>query len=116
MKFLSWLFVNTAFAGSFYFGFIKSVDGAYNLCMFIAWVTIVFSFFCLSQKFIDLTAEREKEWSIAPAIDISFDTLMIAAFVWHDALITGTMYFMHMIILIGFRQQVDKAREKLKKN
>jgi len=94
------------FLACLYYGSFKGVEGAENVALFIAWFTIITSWFLLTEDGIDVV--RKNPPIIPAAIDVPLDIIVVGVLVWAGALITGIFFALHIFILLLAR---DKAKE-----
>lgn len=93
---MRWIVVNSLFLVAIYVGYFEGVVGAKNLALFFAWVTIVFSFFMLSDASVDVM--KKKGRSVPARISVSFELLVTCLFVWFGAWITAPFYLLHIFL------------------
>jgi hypothetical protein len=110
MKTLIWLVVNSVFAVCVYMGFIQRHEGAYNVAMFMAWFTIVFSVPMLFES--TLKAMQAQGRSIPVALNSVFDLSITFVMVWSGAWVTGFFYLIHSAIQQYAWNEVDKMDNK----
>ena len=96
MKFLRWFVINGLFAGFIYMGFVEKHEGAYNAAMFMAWITIVCSFFISTDHMVEMLKETGR--SAPPWVDWIFDIGVTLTFVWFGAWVTGVFYLFHILL------------------
>jgi hypothetical protein len=96
MKKLKWILLNGVFMAAVYFGFYQDIEGAYNIAMGIAWLSIIVSFMLMG----DEAQKRLKTHgrSMPKSINLSSDTIILFSFAWHGAVFTAIGYFIHMAI------------------
>ena len=101
MRTFRWLLYNGGFAASIYFGVYGGNDGFSNITIVFAWLTIVSSFFLLSDKFVADIAKKGKAPSVPRSVDILFDVSVIVSLVYAGWIVTGIGYLIHLIFLQG---------------
>jgi len=106
MKAIRWVLFNGGFSASIYFGAYLEHDGASNVAMFIAWVTIVMSLLLLSDTFIEKIKEKALKPSVPRWVDVFFDTAVIFSLIYIGWIITGVFYFIHLILAQGSYEKI----------
>lgn len=96
---LKWFLFNGLFGLAIYYGFYIGNENAARVAIFIAWVAAILSLCCLSDDIRE--ALRKKGRSVPAPIDVTFDLLVVLAFVWHGAVATGVAYLVHLLMLNG---------------
>lgn len=97
MRVLKWVIFNGAFLFLIYAGLFNDIKGAENVVTLFAWIAIIASFFTLHDPIAD--AVRKKGRPVPAWLDITLDILIVAAFAWSGALITGAFLFIRMILI-----------------
>ncbi len=105
-RLLTYCLFHGVFIACLYYGHFKGIEGAENVALFIAWFTIIVSWFTLSEDGID--AVRKNPPIMPSAIDVPLDIMVVGVFIWAGALITGAFYTLHIFIVLLAR---DKAKE-----
>jgi len=107
MRQIRWLLINAIFAGTIYMGFVENHQGAYNIAMFFTWLTIVISFFMLSDPVMEKLKENGR--SMPAWINVTCDVGVTIALVWFGAWITGAFYLLSVVIQEGAWQKAADA-------
>lgn len=106
-KVSKYLLVNSIFSTSLYYGFVEHVEGAERVAMAIAWFCIIFSWFFLSDKSIEIIRENP---SLIPAwVDRTFDISVTAVFFWFGSVWTASFYFIHILLAIAAKEKAKEA-------
>ncbi len=109
MKQIKYFLTNGAFIALLYFGFIEEIDGAYNVAMFFAWVTIAVSVISISDSIIK---EKAKEGFLVPAwVDVSLDIGVVIFLAWFGAWFTCIFWVMHIACMLHIREEVKKINQ-----
>lgn len=108
MRVLKWFVINGLFVACMYLGFYEQHEGAYNVAMFMAWIAIVLSPLMLMGDV--LKAMNKKGRSMPAWISISFDIMVVLAFVWFGALVTAIFYAIHIFITEGAWSEALKLK------
>jgi hypothetical protein len=102
---IKYVAINGAFAAALWFGIVEGVDGAANLAMAWAWFLAVVSL-CVSDDAIAKTRNRFPTPAIPETINVAYDLAIIGFMFWHDWMVTGGSYALHMIMMAGARQKI----------
>jgi len=95
-KFLKYIIINGLFATSVYYGYFENVLGAERIAVFVVWFTFFLSLFFFTgtvQKRMKEKGRSAPEW-----IDVPFNLMILSVFVWFGSWVTGTAYFIHILI------------------
>ena len=96
MSKLKWTIVNGLFLLVFYFGYFEEVDGAKRLALFMAWVSILLSFFMCADPVVEKMKEKGRR--VPEKLSVSYDLLVTCLFVWFGAWITACFYLLHIFL------------------
>lgn len=97
MRTLKYLLVHGIFAVALYFGFIEGIAGAYNIAMFIAWFSIVVSWFAPMEKLA--FANKSKKRAVPQWLNALTDLSVVTILAWHGAMITAGFYLIHFFLI-----------------
>ncbi len=110
-KILKYTLINIVFVAAIYYGFVEHVEGAERLALAIAWFIIICSWAALSDQVIELLSKNPPV--IPRSIDITFDFLVCAAFIWFGAVWTGAFYLIHIFLIMEAREKAAKLNEEV---
>lgn len=79
IKKIKYLLINSIFVACIYYGYVEHIEGAERVALFIAWLSIVVSFFALSDTFVETL--RKNKPSFPKLVDRTFDLCVCAAFI-----------------------------------
>ena len=108
MKQFKYFIINGIFAACIYFGLFENIEGAKNLTLFIAWLSIIMSMFMLTDAAQEALVKQGGP-SVPRWFDITLDIAVIGIFVWLNWTWTAAGYTLHMFMLIAAWQEVEKT-------
>lgn len=110
MKLIRYIVFNLIFAACIYFGLFEGVEGAKNVVLFVAWLSGIVSLVCLSDTVVE--AMKDQQPSVPRWIDIIYDIFIVAVFVWFAYWLTAIVYMIHIILLQGMWEKIEKMKVK----
>jgi len=111
-KIVKYTLINILFVATIYYGFVENIEGAERLSLVIAWFIIICSWCALSDQVIELLSKNPPV--IPRSIDVTFDFLVCAAFIWFGAVWTGAFYLLHIFLIMAARENAAKLNEEAK--
>ena len=115
MRAMKWILVNGIFAVCLYHGLINEIDGALNVALVLAWVSIVFSLFLFIDSIADKVKAEMKEkgryslpvpyWAM-----FLFDISIVGAFAWFGYFVVASLYLVQLIAVLGFYNENQPVR------
>lgn len=103
MRLLRYVLVNGAFVVCLYYGLVVGVTGAYNIAMFVGWLTVVLSL----GMFADSTAKDyiTRKHPVPVWVDHSYDAFIIVFMVWNGIFVLSAGYVLHVIAFEYMRRR-----------
>lgn len=107
-----WVAINGAFGAMLWFGLVEGVQGALNLGLFMAWVSVFVSLFVFTDS---VQAEMAKKWRSVPMpIGVASDLAIIGLLIWYGAWVTGAAYMIGFVIHEAGWEAASKSRPNVK--
>lgn len=107
MRLFNWIAVNGVMLGCLYLGLYEGISGAENIGMFLVWLAIIVSPFLHLEDCIKTLKERGR--TVPQAVNIGFDIAVVGMLVWNGFIITGALYFVHLVITEGVWKTVSES-------
>jgi len=96
MKKLIWFGVHGLFAAGMYFGLFRGVEGAENVVLFFAWLSIVMSLFVLSDSVIESRVKEKR--SMPTPVNVAYNIAVAIAFAWVGFWVVASFWILHIIL------------------
>ena len=113
MKTIKWFLLNGLFAAMVWFGLVNGVVGARNIAIFAAWFCFVVSLLMLGSEAQKNVAKSNYKQPVPPWLDRIFDSYISAMFIWYGFWLTGLVYFVHMLFLCTFYENIKIIRKEM---
>lgn len=110
MKLFRWILLNSLFVATIYYGLFEEVEGAKNVALGMAWVSIFLSFFLPTEKAVEATKDLKR--TVPAWISVTLDIVVTLAFLWCGYAVTAALYFLHILLTeVFWRKKEDKQAE-----
>jgi hypothetical protein len=103
-RLINWILVNGFFLLALVSGVFYNVEAAETLAIFMAWITVIFSFFLKSEHAQEEMVKQGR--SVPKYVDMVFDIIIVGILIYGGWWITSLMYLIHISL---FQQAWDMA-------
>ena len=107
-----WTLMNGGMLAALWYGFVEGVQGAQNVGLLLAWVTIITSLFAVSENIADDLVRRHGGMSVPMWISWLLDFAVVTLLSWHGWMWTAGFYLFAALVLHGC---ISLAQERARK-